>query len=134
MTTSDESDNPVMLHKGRVFRRTGQRDSLRKALKKAKARLERSLAIFKSEGRHARPGDLDRWAKLRADVAKFEKLVEQAEAGLKTPLSPRTGERTGLLPDRIGEPDLADKLAALADKPNKPNKPNKPDGGDDGRD
>jgi hypothetical protein len=86
---------------GRHMDRTARVKALRRGIEKRRRTLERSMAYRPDP----RPVDLERWARMRADIALFEHTLAEVLAGRNPPPSPRTGEKTRELPDMIGGDD-----------------------------
>lgn len=93
---------PVMMIDGRALTETARILAVRRGLKKRQARLERSLAEFQKAGRDARRSEVERWARMRADVAEFERVLAALLAGEEVAPWVKTGKRTRELPDVIG--------------------------------
>ena len=83
---------------GRIVKRADRLRMVRVGLAKRKARLVKSMAISPQP----RAGDLARWASIRAEIAEFEAVLAELEAGRDPPPSPLTGARVRELPDYIG--------------------------------
>lgn len=71
--------------------------AVRRGLLKREAKLRRSMAHCPVP----RPGDLERWDAMRADIALFQKTLADLKAGRPVPASPLTGSKTRELPDGV---------------------------------
>jgi hypothetical protein len=92
--------NPNMVG-ARFFDRARRVRALKLAIAKREVRLERSLAHWRETGRAERPQDADHWAGMRAELATLRETLVRVEAGEQPPISPATGSRTDVLPDRL---------------------------------
>lgn len=92
---------------GRLLERSDMVKAIRRGLVRRRTSLEKSLAHSRAQGWRPGERDLARWAKLRAEIAEFEAVLARIEAGGPVPVSPKTGQLTALLPDRIDGGDDA---------------------------
>jgi hypothetical protein len=93
---------------GRLIRHGERVRRTRQQIQRMKRRLRNSLAIVRDKDRTPRPIDLERWDGMRVTIAALERVLAELLAGGDPPPSPRTGQKTGMLPDRLGEADRDD--------------------------
>jgi hypothetical protein len=82
---------------------------VRTAIGKRRNRLQKSMLLNEQVGRIDRPADVRRWAAMRAEIAELESALQRLEAGEAVEASPKTGMYAQHLPDKLGQPDRADR-------------------------
>lgn len=87
----------------RLFTKGQRLAAVRIGLEKRRRRLERSMAHCRDAGRAPRASDLERWERMRSEIAEFESALARLEAGKAAPPSEKTGRLAALLPDTLDE-------------------------------
>lgn len=81
--------------------------AVRRGLRKREARLQRSMAHC----REPRSRDLERWERMRAEIAEFQNTLAALLDGQSPPLSVVTGSRARELPDSVALAEVPDRGA-----------------------